>query len=250
MTLECFATSTLDASVLFGPASETTRLATVSTLLPLLWSGLKRGAFVVTENSTDPHCARLTLRSSGRPPQLRLGFDRASIALDAVLRGSSQKAVAMDHGVAFSTLALILRNATERMGLRGRFLRIPLALPLLAQAVAHPGLVAARIHGDLPSADEYCTIVFERTESAFKAALSPCELAIAACLLEGKSYQEISAERGISMRTIANQVCAVGRKLQVRGRFDLLRASVERRAPTIPVPAPSVAPSPLWSLAR
>jgi DNA-binding NarL/FixJ family response regulator len=248
MTLDCLATSSLDASVLFGPASESTRIATADALLPLLWAGLKRGTFVVKDADTDRDCARLTLRSSGRAPHPRLGFDAESVAVDAVLRGSSQKEVAMEHGVAFSTLALNLRNATERMGLRARFSRVPLALPLLAQAVAHPGLIWARLYGDLPTANECCTVVFERTESAFEDALSFCELAVARSLLEGKSYEEISAERGTSLRTIANQVCSVGRKLQVRGRFDLLRASVERRAPTIPAPAHKVYPTPLLAL--
>jgi DNA-binding NarL/FixJ family response regulator len=51
--------------------------------------------------------------------------------------------------------------------------------------------------------------------------LSDAERAVAEALLEGQSNAEIAAARGVAVRTIANQVASIFRKLGVRSRTEL-----------------------------
>jgi DNA-binding NarL/FixJ family response regulator len=54
--------------------------------------------------------------------------------------------------------------------------------------------------------------------------LTKAEKAVAAHLLEGLSNREIAKARGTSVRTIANQVAAIFRKLKVTARVELGQA--------------------------
>ena len=53
-------------------------------------------------------------------------------------------------------------------------------------------------------------------------ALTRAELAVATALIEGASNREIAAARGSSVRTVANQVASIFRKLGVRSRGELV----------------------------
>jgi DNA-binding CsgD family transcriptional regulator len=55
-----------------------------------------------------------------------------------------------------------------------------------------------------------------------RARLTPAELAVALLLLEGKTYEEIAAARRRAVRTIANQVASVFRKLGISSRSQLV----------------------------
>ena len=54
--------------------------------------------------------------------------------------------------------------------------------------------------------------------------LTAAERDVAALVLEGMSNGEIAGLRGVSVRTVANQVASVFRKLGVTGRVDLGQA--------------------------
>jgi DNA-binding CsgD family transcriptional regulator len=53
-------------------------------------------------------------------------------------------------------------------------------------------------------------------------ALSPVESEVVALVLQGHSNSEIARLRGTSVRTVANQVASVFRKLGVRSRLELV----------------------------
>jgi DNA-binding CsgD family transcriptional regulator len=57
--------------------------------------------------------------------------------------------------------------------------------------------------------------------ASLPAELTSAEREVAALLLDGKSNREVAALRGTSVRTIANQVGAIFRKLRVSGRVEL-----------------------------
>jgi DNA-binding NarL/FixJ family response regulator len=59
--------------------------------------------------------------------------------------------------------------------------------------------------------------------------LTKAEKDVAALVLEGLSNQEIAKMRGTSVRTIANQVAAIFRKLKVTARIELGQAVLRRR---------------------
>ncbi len=58
--------------------------------------------------------------------------------------------------------------------------------------------------------------------------LSDAERAVAETLLGGWSNARIARERGVSVRTVANQVASVFRKLGVRSRAELAARCVIR----------------------
>jgi DNA-binding CsgD family transcriptional regulator len=225
-----FETAGIISCRLRAPASRVSRHVRVDDLLPLLWSSLKRGSLVVHDHGSDAQRAWLVLE---RPECIQFPR-RAGLGdrtLDSVLLGRSQKLVAIEHGVSFSTLAVALKSSIARMNVSGCPSRVPLALPLLAHAVARRGTLRAAVVGSFPTrAGERCLLVIERLEAVLRGVLSPSELAVAHRLLEGRGYSEIAEERGASARTIANQICSIGKKLGARGRFDVLRVTVGRHS--------------------
>ncbi len=60
--------------------------------------------------------------------------------------------------------------------------------------------------------------------------LSEAELAVKEALLRGESNAEIAHARGTSVRTVANQVASLFRKLGVRSRAELATRDALARA--------------------
>ena len=64
--------------------------------------------------------------------------------------------------------------------------------------------------------------------------LTGAELEVGAALFEGASNQQIAAGRGSSVRTVANQVASIFRKLGVRSRGELAAAATRGARLLIP----------------
>jgi DNA-binding CsgD family transcriptional regulator len=62
--------------------------------------------------------------------------------------------------------------------------------------------------------------------------LTPAEREVLALLLDGRSNAEIAIERRTSVRTVANQVAALFRKLGVSSRRELVALSASEEAST------------------
>lgn len=68
---------------------------------------------------------------------------------------------------------------------------------------------------------EYAALFFERPIRWMKK-LSPAEREVASFLLDGKANADIARARGVAVRTVANQVASLYRKLGIRSRGELL----------------------------
>lgn len=68
--------------------------------------------------------------------------------------------------------------------------------------------------------------------AADRAALSRTELEVALLAATGASNAAIAAERGVSARTVANQLASAFRKLGVGSRFELAAALARGRDPS------------------
>ena len=93
--------------------------------------------------------------------------------------------------------------------------------PLDATDVLLPGELEAY---SIAQSDEF--VIFEirldpPAADALLAPLSQAEVAVAELLLEGKSNADIARARGTSVRTVANQVANIFRKLDVASRSEL-----------------------------
>jgi DNA-binding NarL/FixJ family response regulator len=70
---------------------------------------------------------------------------------------------------------------------------------------------------------EFLVISFGAPEAHYPDGLSKAERGVAAGILAGKSNAAIAAARGVSVRTVANQIAGMFRKLGVSSRLELVR---------------------------
>lgn len=195
--------------------------ASSSINLSLLWRELARGTSRTEDGFfSDERCYLVTSFKTGSA--LPIEGRRLEI-LETVLGGSRQKNVAIDLHLAPSTVALNSRLALESLGVTSKPSRAHPLLMLAARAVSEPTLALARISSFTSDQRELRVVSIPRPDQRLRQVLPPAELAVIRLLVEGLSYQEIAKLRGTSMRTIANQITSVFRRLNVSGRNDLVQ---------------------------
>lgn len=215
---------TLANSVSEFPRAVPENAAQLSATLRSVWSGLISGRFSVVSTSTTSES--VTLRVQHR--LVARARSRAAQIFDAASRGELQKAVAINLGVAPSSVAAMLRQVTRGMGLSCKFSRLPLAIPLLRHMISRPDLVSVQLEPrPLDRTKPVLVIEMRRCDDVIAAKLSKSEYEVARQLLEGRTYRQMASSRATSVRTIANQVSSVFKKLGVSGRLELLRSALE-----------------------
>jgi len=141
--------------------------------------------------------------------------------MEAVLGGSRQKCIAIDRGLAPSTVALQFKLGLTSVGVRGRPSR---AHPLLMLIASTASVGKCARYGRLIWQDRELNVVaIPRPERLLEGVLPQAELEVVRNIVEGLSYREIARQRGTSTRTIANQIGAVFRRLRVSGRNELVQ---------------------------
>lgn len=196
--------------------------ASSSINLSLLWRDLARGTSRIEDGFfSDERCYLVTSFKTGSA--LPIEGRRLEI-LETVLGGSRQKNIAIDLRLAPSTIALNSRLALENLGVNCKPSRAHPLLMFAARAVSEPTLALGRSATFVaPDQRELRVISIPRPDQRLRLILPPAELAVIRLLVEGLSYQEIATLRGTSMRTIANQITSVFRRLNVSGRNDLVQ---------------------------
>jgi DNA-binding NarL/FixJ family response regulator len=230
---------TLTNSVSEFPRAVPENAAQLSATLRCVWSGLISGRFSVVSTSTTSESVilRVQHRNTAR------AHARAARIFDAASRGELQKAVAIDLGVAPSSVAAMLRQVTRGMGLSCKFSRLPLAIPLLRHMISRPELVSVQVEPwPLDRTKPVLVIEMRRCDAVIAAKLSKSEYEVACQLLEGRTYSQMASSRATSVRTIANQVSSVFKKLGVSGRFEVLRSALQ--SDDVPLSAVSHLPLP------
>lgn len=196
--------------------ASTTRLG-----LRLLWWELTHGLCRIEGGFfTESRCLLVTAAVDGRVEPLQ--GKRLEI-LETILSGVGQKSIAIELDLAPSTIALNARLALACLGVHCRPSRVHPLLMLTA--------TASRAESPYMLGCSSCVcfrgrqlrvISIPRPDCALHDRLPPAELAVVRNLVEGVSYDQIARTRGTSMRTIANQVTAVFRRMNVSGRSQLL----------------------------
>ncbi|MDH5674275.1 MAG: helix-turn-helix transcriptional regulator [Myxococcales bacterium] len=87
---------------------------------------------------------------------------------------------------------------------------------------APQALRAARLMGLDPVGDGLVVLSFPLGPVRAPASLTVAERAVLAAMVEGLSNAAIAERRGVSVRTVANQVAAIFDKVGVRGRAELI----------------------------
>jgi DNA-binding NarL/FixJ family response regulator len=212
--------------------------------LAKIWQELCLGKtrFVDAFFTMDRCYAVLTAPSDAQGPLLN---DRRLTILHGLLCGQGQKRVGIELELSASTVAADARLALEALGLTGKPSRVH---PMIMASAMSFYREEVELHGwhsrlnDGASSEQVVSIA--RPEHALRDALPPAELAVMAWLVEGLPYTNMARMRGTAMRTIANQIAAVFRRLKVSGRNELLQWLFEHQAAEDALPVPPLPPIP------
>jgi DNA-binding NarL/FixJ family response regulator len=142
--------------------------------------------------------------------------------LERLLNGDGVKVIAVDLGVAESYVSTVFRQSAERLGLRFRVSNMPTLLMMAAHAMRSRVRVEGRRVSLVRNDVSLVALSAARPDQALADKVSAAEYAVARLLVEGHRHSEIAALRGTSVRTVANQIGSVFRKLDVSGRSELL----------------------------
>ena len=126
----------------------------------------------------------------GMPDDAKLDA-REALLIDYALRGESLKLAAIEMGLSTACVCRLRRRALTKLGY-----------------------------------DSICAFLGARarTELLLAVPITPAEREIALSVLSGLSNADIAARRGTSVRTVANQLAQLYRKLRVCSRLELAAA--------------------------
>ena len=190
-----------------------------------LWPELLAGRLQVVSWSQD-HERELVLGTCSSPS---VGDEarrsRAASVAERVFLGESQKSVALNRGLAVSTVADVLRALLSEKRMPASASRTPLALVMLAHAAYRRGTGVLEARAERLDGGRVRVKVVGH-ERLLIGLVSPSQRDVAIQFLDGKSYLQIARQRGTSVRTVADQMSAVFRALGASGRYELLRAAM------------------------
>lgn len=177
-------------------------------LLDGIAAGLPSGRVRLVSRETLPCGARVLVFE--RVVGLLLG-ERDQAMVDALCRGCANKEIAVDQGLACSTVSIAVRAAVARLGFSG-------TLPLLCTIA---GLRAEDGVRRAVERDQRVYVSFHDDELGSSGALlTKAEQAVALQVLHGASNLDIAQLRRTSTNTVANQLRAIYGKLGVRSRRE------------------------------
>jgi DNA-binding NarL/FixJ family response regulator len=184
------------------------------------WNCVLRGEWVVTEQSTT--ASERAIVACPATPALRAGtLDAVEVgAATRRARGEAIKAIAIDLGCRDGVVHRLLASAMNK-------LKANHLADLVVWLKERPprGLTASRIGSVV---GELLLFTCPTPFSPLPACLTGAERAIVVELIAGSSQRSIARARGTSMRTVANQVASIFRKLDVGSRAELFSALAPR----------------------
>jgi DNA-binding NarL/FixJ family response regulator len=216
------------------------------TIPAALLEGLVTGAWSVAAEFDSNGCLYLVVR--GNKPEAR--GERALTPLEReilerVALGQSNKFASYELGISQPCVSAYLSNARLKIGVRSRTKLVQL-MQFGSLASSEP-----RAEGFCVQADESVVLRVVREQAATPAGLTSSECFIFRAILDGLSNTEIALRRGRSLRTVANQVASIFRKLAISSRAELVAQHRDFAAvfqqEIDPQPTPY---SPAWSAAR
>jgi DNA-binding CsgD family transcriptional regulator len=206
-----------------SPGGAATRLEPTPTCLTLaqLWGAIAAGAYEITsDRTTDTHCYLMLRERPCARVEARV-FGAAIV--EKVLSGVPLKATAFDLDRAGSTVSWKVQKWLRHLGLHCSLKDAPLLLAIAGSGNREVEGRVVDVTCMRDGAGRFQWIAgTARPDAALEPRLTRAEYRVARLIVEGKSHRELAAARGTSVRTIANQIGAVFRKLGVSGRFELL----------------------------
>lgn len=189
-----------------------------------LWQELMDGRRVVVSALQTENRMHLRLAQAKDGPARAL-TDRERQVLVFAARGETSKVMALELGLAESTISARIASAAKKVGLSSRQLLMLVAVGGLRQGQGRLGSAAPPgLRRDDAPASGRPHLSFTWPLTVPTQGLTPAERAVAGMLLEGRSSSEIAHLRGTSVNTVGNQIAALYQKFQVTNRIDLARS--------------------------
>jgi DNA-binding NarL/FixJ family response regulator len=182
-----------------------------------LLEGLIAGAWSVAAEFDGNGCLYLVVR--GNAPETRAARALTALErqmLERVALGQSNKFVSYELGIAQSCVSAYLSSARVKLGLRSRAELVQLML------LGRLGSSELRADAFCVEAGESVVLRVMREQGTAPATLTSSERCVFRAILDGRSNAEIAVSRGRSLRTVANQVASVFRKLAISSRAELV----------------------------
>lgn len=210
------------ASMAYDEAGATRVVPEPTTQVELsrLWRSLIDGASSVVDQFFRNDCCCLVL-SDVVPAGSPLDGRRLEV-IEAVLCGEVQSCIAIDLQLAPSTVATSAKQALECLGVSLRPSRVHPLLMLMATAARRGLTSTASVSFADSERGQLRVVEIPRPGQRVSAAWPSAERQVVELLVEGRCYTEIARLRRTSVRTVANQIAAVFRRLKVSGRSELI----------------------------
>ncbi len=175
-----------------------------------LWSQIEAGQWSVVDEH-DHKIRRYVLVQTADAHALTRR-ERQVVAYAS--RGLSNKVIAYELGIASSTVSTHLSCAAAKLGVqsRGAVIRIFVAL-----SSGKPGVSVSYYR----AAGQRFAVLSLPVGPAVPEVLSPAERDVVELAFAGKSNAAIARTRGVSTRTVENQIAAAMKKLNVTSRANL-----------------------------
>ncbi len=180
-----------------------------------LWRGLAGGRWSLVDR-WESDGKRFIAAVENRPENLdpRALSPREGAVARLAAEGAAPKDIAYALGISPSNARVLLASTLKKLGLRSR------------ADLFRWNPSSGHIHKVVSSPNVEALIIPERTSEAFAkpfAGLTAAEREVAELAASGMNNRDIARARKTSLRTIANQMAAILRKLGVSSRADILR---------------------------
>ena len=194
------------------------------------WSELVGGQWLLVDHfEASGRRYVLAIRNDPDSAELRALSRAEALALEGAALGEPYKAIAAQLDVSLARVHQLVGTGLAKLGLSD-------AADLVSCARScGPRLLALWPIGD----GTLAALRFPAWSAEAMLGLTVAERGVVAGLLEGRSYSQIAAARGRSLRTVANQVASAYRKLGVGSRLELVARFAAQRSPSLRKSAPA-----------
>jgi len=207
-----------------APESSPRPIPTRNDPVAAFWRSLTNGRLCVVETFMTGGCCCAITEERAPTSDVYGLTDREIVLLHRTFQTETQKVLAAGFDLSVAAISQLLGGALQKLGVSGRVGCTP--LPIVLAALRYCGVVElprAYVTSHEDQGRRYVALGLPAFDSSLLPGLSSAEREVAAHHAAGATYGQIASRRMTSPRTVANQIASLSKKLEVHGRFDLIR---------------------------
>jgi DNA-binding CsgD family transcriptional regulator len=188
------------------------------------WRSLTNGSLSVVETFLAGGCSCAIAEERAPTTRVYALSPREIVLLHRTFQTETQKVLASGFDLSVAAISQLLGGSLQKLGISGRVGCTP--LPIVLAALRYCGVVtlpAAYVTSFEHDGRQYVALALPALDPSLLSGLSSAEREVALEHAAGATYGQIATRRNTSPRTVANQIASLSKKLDVHGRFDLIR---------------------------